>query len=123
MVVYKLLPGDKEEKIYDAPVRTDAKGRAFWTWPSDEAGHYRIAYEATDAWGEKIIGSTEIWVNGPGLSETQFRLQGVNDCSRQAQLRRRRNHQSAARGRSARYDGSLHAGSGRPDSAPRCHQH
>jgi uncharacterized protein YfaS (alpha-2-macroglobulin family) len=47
MVVYKLLPGDKEEKIYDAPVRTDAKGRAFWTWPSDEAGHYRIAYEAT----------------------------------------------------------------------------
>ncbi|HEX8235004.1 MAG TPA: MG2 domain-containing protein [Abditibacteriaceae bacterium] len=77
MTVYKLLPGDKEEKIYDAPVRTDAKGRAFWTWPSDEAGHYRIAYEATDAWGQKVIGSTEIWVNGPDFGKTQFRLQGV----------------------------------------------
>ncbi len=77
MVVYKLLPGDKEEKVFEEAVTTDAKGRAFWTWPSDQAGQFRIAYEATDAWGQKVVASTNIWIAGAGLNTTQFRLQGV----------------------------------------------
>ncbi|MDQ3815319.1 MAG: MG2 domain-containing protein, partial [Armatimonadota bacterium] len=77
MVVYKLLDGDKENKVFEEPIKTDGKGRAFWTWPTDEAGHFRVAYEATDEWGQKVVGSTTIWVAGPGLNTTQFRLQGV----------------------------------------------
>ncbi|HEY0072509.1 MAG TPA: alpha-2-macroglobulin family protein, partial [Abditibacteriaceae bacterium] len=77
MVVYKLLPDDKEEKVYEEAIRTDEKGRATWTWPTDNAGHFRIAYEAIDDWNNKVVGSTIIWVAGPGLNNTQFRLQGV----------------------------------------------
>ncbi len=77
MVVYKLLPDNKEEKIFEEAIRTDEKGRAIWTWPTDNAGHFRIAWESTDDWGNKVVGSTTIWVAGPGLNNTQFRLQGV----------------------------------------------
>ncbi len=77
MVVYKQLPGDKEEKKYEEVVQSDAQGRLVWTWPSDEAGTFRIAWEATDAWNQKVVGSTNIWIAGPQLNQTQFRLQGV----------------------------------------------
>ncbi|MDF2441579.1 MAG: alpha-2-macroglobulin, partial [Abditibacteriota bacterium] len=77
MVIYKLLPGNKEERIFEEAVQTDAQGRLFWTWPSDNAGHFRIAWEATDAWNQKVVGSTQIWIGGPQLNQTQFRLQGV----------------------------------------------
>lgn len=77
MVVYKLLPNDKEEKVFEEAIRTDEKGRATWIWPTDTAGHFRIAYEAVDDWNNKVVGSTTIWVAGPGLNTTQFRLQGV----------------------------------------------
>jgi alpha-2-macroglobulin len=77
MVVYKLLPNDKEEKVFEEAIRTDEKGRAVWTWPTDNAGQFRIAWESTDDWGNKVVGSTNIWVAGPGLNTTQFRLQGV----------------------------------------------
>ena len=46
MVVYKLLPNDKEEKVFEEAIKTDEKGRATWTWPTDDAGQFRIAYEA-----------------------------------------------------------------------------
>src|SRR5207249_3313381 len=72
MVVYKLLPGDKESKVFEEAIKTDEQGRAFWTWPSDEAGQFRIAYEATDEWGQPVIGSTQIWIAGPGLNTTQL---------------------------------------------------
>ncbi len=77
MVVYKLLPNDKEEKVFEEAIRTDEKGRATWTWPTDNAGEFRIAYEAIDDWNNKVVGSTNVWVAGPGLNNTQFRLQGV----------------------------------------------
>ncbi|MBV9469317.1 MAG: hypothetical protein JOZ57_08730, partial [Abitibacteriaceae bacterium] len=77
MVVYKLEPGDKEHQVFSEPIETDAQGRAFWTWQADAAGSYRIAYESTDEWGQKVLASTNLWVGGPGLNTTQFRLQGV----------------------------------------------
>jgi uncharacterized protein YfaS (alpha-2-macroglobulin family)/tetratricopeptide (TPR) repeat protein len=77
MVVYKLLPNDKEEKVYEEAISTDATGRTFWNWPTDQAGSFRVAYESTDDWGNKVVGSTTIWVGGEGLNTTQFRLQGV----------------------------------------------
>ncbi len=77
MVVYKLLPNNKEEKVFEEAIQTDEKGRAIWTWPTDNAGQFRIAYEATDDWNNKVVGSTNVWVAGAGLNNTQFRLQGV----------------------------------------------
>lgn len=77
MVVYKLDPGDKEHQVFSEAIETDKMGRAFWTWPTDATGNFRIAYEATDAWGQKVVASTNVWVGGPGLDTTQFRLQGV----------------------------------------------
>jgi uncharacterized protein YfaS (alpha-2-macroglobulin family)/TolA-binding protein len=77
MVVYKQLPGDKEDRVLEAPISIDKSGAAFWTWNSDQSGQFRIAYEATDAWGNKVETSTVVWIAGPELNTTQFRLQGV----------------------------------------------
>lgn len=77
MVVYKLLSGDKEEKVFESAVQTDKQGRTFWTWANDGAGQFRIAYEATDDWGQQVRASTNIWVAGKDLDTTAFRLQGV----------------------------------------------
>ncbi|HVF84571.1 MAG TPA: alpha-2-macroglobulin family protein, partial [Abditibacteriaceae bacterium] len=77
MVVYKQLPGDKEDRVLEAPVSIDRSGTEFWTWNNDQSGQFRIAYEATDAWGNKVETSTIVWVAGPELNTTQFRLQGV----------------------------------------------
>ena len=77
MVVYKLLPGNKEEQVFEETVKTDAKGRVFWNWQNDGAGQFRVAYEATDDWGKKVQASANIWVDGPNMKTTQFRQQGV----------------------------------------------
>ncbi|HEX8552097.1 MAG TPA: MG2 domain-containing protein [Abditibacteriaceae bacterium] len=77
MVVYKQLPDNKEEKIFTEPIETDASGKVFWKWQADVAGQFRIAYESTDAWGNKVVGSTSVWVAGDGLNTTMFRAQGV----------------------------------------------
>jgi hypothetical protein len=82
MVVYRLVSDGagsqaKEEKLHEEPVQVDDKGHLFWTWQPDVAGRFRIAYEATDAWGQPVNGSTEIWVGGAGLDTAQFHLQGV----------------------------------------------
>jgi uncharacterized protein YfaS (alpha-2-macroglobulin family) len=77
MVVYKELPGDKEEKVFESAVQTDKQGRTFWTWENDASGQFRIAYEATDDWGKDVRASANIWVAGDGLNTTALRLQGV----------------------------------------------
>lgn len=77
MVVYKKIEGNREEKFHEEAIKTDEHGRAFWNWQPDVAGQFRIAYEATDAWGKPVVGSTTIWVAGPGLDTAQFHLQGV----------------------------------------------
>lgn len=81
MVIYRILDNTvspvKEEKLREEEVRIDEKGRVFWNWQPNVTGHFRIAYEATDDWGQRVSGSTDIWVGGPGLNTTQFRLQGV----------------------------------------------
>jgi tetratricopeptide (TPR) repeat protein len=77
IVVYKMLPGDKEERVLEADIAADRSGRTFWTWDNDQAGQFRIAWEGIDTWNNKVVGSINVWVNGPGLNTTQFRLQGV----------------------------------------------
>jgi hypothetical protein len=77
MVVYRTLPDNKDERVMAADVRTDDKGRAFWTWEAVKPGTYRVAYEGTDQWGKKVRASYDVWVGGPGLNVAQFRLRGV----------------------------------------------
>lgn len=75
MVVYKLLPGDKEEKVFEEAVATDATGRAFWNYEATDGGQFRIEYQATDAWNQKVKAQTEIWVVGDNIGA--IRLRGV----------------------------------------------
>jgi uncharacterized protein YfaS (alpha-2-macroglobulin family) len=77
MVVYRQLPNDKEEKVYEEAVKTDAQGRLFWKWEPDIAGEFRVAWESLDAAGNKVTASTQIWINGPQLNQVGFRARGV----------------------------------------------
>ncbi|PQV64468.1 hypothetical protein B1R32_105150 [Abditibacterium utsteinense] len=75
MVVYKLLPGDKEEKVFEEAVSTDAGGRAFWNWEAKDSGQFRVEYQSKGAWGDEIKAQTEIWVVGDEIGA--IRLRGV----------------------------------------------
>ncbi len=75
MVVYRLLPGDKEEKVFEQAIATDAKGYAKWTWEAKESGQFRVEYRATDEWNQEVKASQEIWVVGDKVGAV--RLRGV----------------------------------------------
>jgi len=77
MVVYRQLPNDKEEKVHEEAVSTDASGVLFWRWEADVAGEFRIAWEGVDAANNKVTASTNIWINGPQLNQVAFRSRGV----------------------------------------------
>ncbi len=75
MVVYRLLPGDKEERVFEEAIATNAQGYAKWTWEAKESGQFRVEYRATDDWGQQVKASQEIWVIGDRIGAT--RLRGV----------------------------------------------
>lgn len=77
VIVYRQLLGEKETQVLAEDVATDKDGRLFWTWEARQAGTFRVVYEATDGWGKKVTASHPVWVGGPGLDVTQFRLRGV----------------------------------------------
>ena len=77
MVVYRQLPNDKEEKVFEQAVATDENGRLFWRWEADVAGQFRIAWEGVDGAGNKVTASTSIWINGPQLNQVAIRARGV----------------------------------------------
>ena len=77
MVVYRLLPGDKEAVVSEENVTVDGTGRAFWEWESAGAGQFRIAWEGVDAQNNAVTASTTVWVNGPTLNQTEFRQAGL----------------------------------------------
>jgi uncharacterized protein YfaS (alpha-2-macroglobulin family) len=75
MVVYKLLPGDKEEKVFEEAISTDASGRTFWNWEAKDSGQFRVEYQAKGLWGDDIKAQTEVWVVGDRIGA--IRLRGV----------------------------------------------
>ena len=75
MVVFRLLPGDKEEKVFEQAIATDAKGYAKWTWEAKESGQFRVEFQATDDWNQEVKASQEIWVVGDKIGAV--RLRGV----------------------------------------------
>ncbi len=77
MVVYRLLEGDKEEKVSEEAVTVDKTGRAFWEWQSVGAGQFRIAWQSVDAQNNEVKASITIWIDGPKLNQTEFRQAGL----------------------------------------------
>ena len=75
MVVYRLLPGDKEEKIFEQAIATNAEGYAKWIWEANASGQFRVEYQATDEWNQEVKASQEIWVVGDKIGAV--RLRGV----------------------------------------------
>ena len=75
MRVFRLLKDDKEEKVAEQPIETDATGRATWTWEATDAGQFRIEFEGAAQWGDKPKASQEVWVVGDNIG--QIRLRGV----------------------------------------------
>ncbi len=75
MTVYRLLPGDKEEQVFQEAIATNAKGYAKWTWEAKESGQFRVEYQATDDWNQEVKASQEIWVVGDKIGAV--RLRGV----------------------------------------------
>ena len=75
MVVYRLLPGNKEEKVFEEAIATNAEGRAFWTWDAKDSGQFRVEFQATDAWGQEVKAQQQIWIVGERVGA--IRLRGV----------------------------------------------
>ncbi|RYG65802.1 hypothetical protein EON80_16650, partial [bacterium] len=75
MVVYKLLPGDKEEKVFEEAISTDSSGRTFWNWEAKDSGQFRVEYQSRGTWGDEIKAQTEVWVVGDRIGA--IRLRGV----------------------------------------------
>ncbi len=75
MRVFRLLPSDKEEKLLEQPISTDATGRATWTWEARDSGQFRIEFEGQSEWGDKPKAALEAWVVGENVG--QIRLRGV----------------------------------------------
>ncbi len=75
MVVYRLLPGDKEEKVFEQAISTNAQGYAKWIWEAKDSGQFRVEYQATDEWNQEVKASQEIWVVGDQIGAV--RLRGV----------------------------------------------
>ena len=75
MRVFRLLPGDKEEKVVEQPISTDKNGRATWTWEASASGQFRIEFEGQTDWGDKPKATLEAWIVGEDVGAV--RLRGV----------------------------------------------
>ncbi len=75
MRVFRLLPGTKEEKVTEAPIQTDATGRAIYSWEATHSGQFRLEFEGKSEWGERPKSSQELWIVGDQIGA--IRLRGV----------------------------------------------
>ena len=75
MRVFRLLPGEKEEKILEEAISTDKNGRATWTWEASDSGQFRVEFEGQSEWGDKPKAVKELWVVGENVGA--IRLRGV----------------------------------------------
>lgn len=64
----------EESPVHTAALRTDGEGRAETRWDVKTPGQYRISYVAKDAWGGEVVGSTLVWVWGPGFDGQKYKF-------------------------------------------------
>jgi alpha-2-macroglobulin len=74
-----LFRGDNGDTVDEKPIvtsaaKTDSDGRLHFDWDVKKPGQYRLSYVAKDAWGTEVIGSTVVWVWGPGFDGKRFRF-------------------------------------------------
>ncbi len=64
----------EEKPVVTQSKKTDAFGVLEHRWEIAEPGQYRISFTAKDAWGGEVVGSTVIWVWGPGFEGRRFKF-------------------------------------------------
>ena len=75
--------GDKEvaTPVFTQTVTTDADGKAFTTWRSEQSGQYRVEWTAAQGRDagkdEKVVAQTPVWIEGDDLNGRSFRVGGV----------------------------------------------
>jgi alpha-2-macroglobulin len=73
------LRGDDGDTVEEAaivakPAKTDAAGKLSFDFDAKKEGQYRLSYVARDAWGEDVVGTTLVWVWGPGFDGRRFKF-------------------------------------------------
>lgn len=75
--------GSKEiaTPVFTQSVTTDADGKAFTTWHSEQSGQYRVEWAAALGQDkkkeEKVVAQAPVWVEGDDLNNRSFRVGGI----------------------------------------------
>lgn len=65
----------EERPVLRKPAVTTAEhGEVELRFDAKEAGQYRLSYVTRDAWGNEVVGTTLVWVHGPGFDGRRFRF-------------------------------------------------
>lgn len=65
----------EEKAVLSKPAATNAEsGEVELRFDAKEAGQYRLSYVTRDAWGNEVVGTTLVWVHGPGFDGRRFRF-------------------------------------------------
>ncbi len=78
-VVFRGENGDEivEEQVERHELQTDEEGRAAFSFETLAAGQYRLSFETKDAWGGEVVGTTLVWVQGPGLEGKVYKFNEI----------------------------------------------
>nr|MDQ2688327.1 MG2 domain-containing protein [Armatimonadota bacterium] len=63
--------------VFTQTVTTDADGKAFTTWRSEQSGQYRAEWAGTDKNEQRVLAQAPVWVEGDDLNSRSFRVGGV----------------------------------------------
>lgn len=65
----------EETPVLSRPAETGAEsGEVELRFDAKQAGQYRLSYVTKDAWGNEVVGTTLVWVHGPGFDGRRFRF-------------------------------------------------
>ncbi len=65
----------EEKSVLSRAASTSAdSGEVELRFDAKEPGQYRLSYVTKDAWGNEVVGTTLVWVHGPGFDGRRFRF-------------------------------------------------
>ncbi|MDQ2798468.1 MAG: hypothetical protein M3Y13_02360, partial [Armatimonadota bacterium] len=70
-------PEEVATVIHTETLATDAQGKAFTTWASDQSGQFRIDWKARDKFERPVVAQAPVWIEGDDLRDRQFRVGGI----------------------------------------------
>lgn len=71
----------KETEVAKREIETDAEGRALVEQGIAEAGQYKFAFEAQDAWQTKVESNTVVWIRDEDFDARHFRFRDLEIIS------------------------------------------